>query len=100
MEIYKIYAKCCTSSKPIKKIDMKEAEELIQEAIYDMVNNGGIEIKDGSDEEIDEKYCELFDKATRFFKENKYFNCGDFSVEITDKPVRSNIYGYMGWLFE
>ena len=100
MEIYKIYAKCCRIAKPITRIDMKEAERLIQECIYEMINNEMLDIKDGSEEEINDQYVELKDKAVNFFRENGYFECGDFSVEMTDDPERSNICGYMGWIFD
>ena len=99
MEIYKIYAKCCRIAKPITRIDMKEAERLIQECIYEMINNEMLDIKDGSEEEINDQYSALHDKAVNFFKENGYFECGDFTVTITEEPERANMYGFMEWIF-
>lgn len=76
---------------------MKEAENLIQETIYEMINNEMITIKDGSEEEINDQYSTLYDKAVEFFKENGYFECGDFVVRITEEPERANMYGFMEW---
>lgn len=102
MEIYKIYAKCCTRprGKAIIRIDIKEAENLIQESIYEMINNEMLKIKDGSEEEINDQYSALYDKAVNFFKENGYFECGDFAVTITEEPERANMYGFMEWIFD
>lgn len=100
MKIYKIYAKCCTNPKPIKEIDMEEAQDLIKEEIELMIMNGNIKITGNDDLEVNKKCNEIKDKAIAFFEENKYFECGDFEVSITDEPERANMYGFMNWIFD
>lgn len=94
MKIYKIYAQCVISSKPIQEIGADEAKKLITEAVNDMINNGNIHIQGETDEEITTEFEKLYDKAIEHFEKYNSFECGDFCVCKTDEPRRSNVYGW------
>lgn len=100
MKIYKICAKNCTAPEPIKEIDMEDAENLIKDYVNDCIFNGDIDIPGDDDEEVNDQCRDREDKAISFFKENGYFDCGDFKVEITNNPERPNMCGGMGWIFD
>ena len=99
--IYKIYANCATVPNPIKEIDTNEANDLIRNAVNEMLDNGVIEFPAGTDDEQINEHIEMLAvKAVNFFEENGYYDCGDFKVEKTDNPTRPNSCGCMSWLFD
>lgn len=94
MKIYKIYAECVRTTKAIQEITMEEAKKIVVSAVDDMINNGIYGISAEDDEEVNAEYEEYYNRAIKYFEQNERFECGDFCVEITDEPVRSNICGY------
>ncbi len=97
MKIYKIYANCVTAANPIEEIDKETAHSLISDAVGSLFNNGEIDIDvvdEDDDDSFNEQYSKLVADAQKYFDDNGFFMCGDFIVEATDSPCRSDKYGY------
>lgn len=96
-KIYKVYAQCVLRprGKAITEITEFEAQNLISDAVIDMINNEDIVI----DAEDDDEFCSMLDEITtnamEYFEENEFFMCGDFIVIVSeDFPTRSGSYGW------
>lgn len=96
MKIYKVYAQCVRGiKKTIQEIDKVEAENLICDAVNDMVDMEDIDVEGETDEEVNANFENLYTKAIEYFEENEYFHCGDFAVIASDEmPERSGSYGW------
>ena len=95
MKFYKVYAQCVRATKAIQEITLTDAENLIVDAVYAMVDMGDIIIEDDYEDCPDMFYDFLVDMAIKFFNYNGYFECGDFAVMKSDnEPSRDNKYGY------
>lgn len=91
-KIYKVYAKCVRTSKPVTEISYEEAMALIDEAVVDKIANdeNNIDIED-----FEAAYIELSERAEKFFKENEYFDCGDYRIVFSEEePSRPNGCGH------
>lgn len=98
MKIYKVYAQCVKRVKAIEEITSQDVYNEIEQAVNDMVNNGDLVIyvdDEEDDNEYSEKFGELVAKAQHFFESNKYFECGDFIIKVSEEyPERANSYGW------
>ena len=97
MKIYKVYAQCVLKpkGKAVTEITEFEAQNLIMDAVIDMVNMDYFTIEGETDEEFCSELDALSCDAVEFFEENGYFECGDFIVITSeDYPVRSGSYGW------
>lgn len=91
-KIYKVYANCVIKAKPVTEIRYEEALALIDEAVTDGLNNGDISI---DEEDFDAAYDEFIERAYDFFRENGYFDCGDFRIVYSEEePSRPNGCGH------
>lgn len=92
MNIYKVYAKGCISSRPVQKLERKEALEMAMEATIN-------DFLDTYSEDDEKKINETIDKVGRvvtdMFDNEETINCGDWCITFSEEsPERPGNCGY------
>ena len=105
MKIYKIYAKGCTSSRPIEDVTYKE-EEMVENAISEnwdnATDNGSVEFEtdidgDISQEDYENKLSDFCEELKESWKKTGILSCGDWELrrlEDDEFPHRPNNCGW------
>ena len=105
MKIYKIYAKGCTSSRPIEDVTYME-KEMVEDAISEnwenATENGSVEFEmdsdgEGSQEDDESKLSKIYEELKESWEKTGILLCGDWELrrlEDDEFPKRPNNCGW------
>lgn len=89
-KLFKVYANCVTTTKPIQEIDDADKLEAIDELI-----DYNLQYIDYDDDDYEKIYNKLYDEAIYILTTYECLECGDYCLIYDNEiPKRGNVYCY------